>query len=165
MQLFDIAVVCGLLKYMSAKYVLEIGTFDGRTAVNLAKALPPSGLVTTVDLPPGPGSESSCGARLKFGDSTRIEQVLCDSGKLSAQDLGRKYDAVLIDGDHSARYVAQDTTLALSVLRATPDAFIVWDDVDYPHVLEGIRSAAALAGFSYWHVAGTRIAVAFPNRG
>lgn len=163
MRLFDIAVVSALLKRHRASALLEIGTFDGRTAVNLARSLSETGKVTTVDLPPDVTGRTP-GQRLTGSIACKVRQIYHDSATLTPKQLGETYDAVVIDGDHSAHYVQSDSRLAMAVLRPHPSSLIIWDDVDYPHVLNGIEAASREMGFDYWHVAGTRLAIAFPFR-
>jgi hypothetical protein len=48
----EMMVLAAVAKFTGAKNLLEIGTFDGNTALNLAANSPPEARVTTVDLPP-----------------------------------------------------------------------------------------------------------------
>ncbi len=49
--LFELSCILMAVRSVKARRVLEIGTFDGNTTLNLASNLPPGGEVTTIDLP------------------------------------------------------------------------------------------------------------------
>jgi hypothetical protein len=125
-----------------AKKVLEIGTYDGNTALNLAANLPDDGEVVTIDL----GVQEEPGLALKVEDrlqnvvdqqivgrqfkdtpeSSRILQVLGDSAKLNWSSLGGPFDLAFIDGCHAYDYVKSDTDNVLSVMR--PGGVVLWHD-------------------------------------
>ena len=48
----EVMALCAIEKFMGARNVVEIGTYDGNTTLNLAANLPEGGSVTTIDLPP-----------------------------------------------------------------------------------------------------------------
>ena len=48
----ELMILCAIERFLSARNVIEIGTYDGNTALNLAANLDSTGRVTTVDLPP-----------------------------------------------------------------------------------------------------------------
>src|SRR6185503_17725487 len=52
MELEELMVVLAIARFCHARRALEIGTFDGNTALNLALNLSASGQVVTIDLPP-----------------------------------------------------------------------------------------------------------------
>ncbi len=145
----ELATLCGLVRHLDAHRVLEIGTFDGGTTLNLAENLPDDGVVTTVDLPPDwrardsnhdPGNvpEPSMVGH-KFRATTvakRIRQVFGDSTRLDWRELGGPFDVIFIDGCHEYESVRQDTANALRVVR--PGGVILWHDYG---VIESVSRA------------------------
>jgi len=132
------------LRATSAERVLEIGTYDGNTSLNLAANVPETGVVVTVDLPL---DESNPEYALEIGDASqrnvtdrtivgqqfrdhqlnsRIRQVLADTGALDFETLGTSFDMAFIDGCHAYEYVKSDTENALKVVRA--GGLILWHD-------------------------------------
>ncbi len=169
MQLLEVSVLCLLVRNMNAKNVFEIGTFDGRTTINIARALPDGGKITTLDLSNSysdgnnTGDEGGTGYRFKRRtESDRIEQLFGDSIQFRPESVGKKYDMVIVDGDHTERYVMHDTELALSLLRAKENSMIVWHDVDYSSVYRALQHVEAVFCLFYWHIACTRLAISFP---
>jgi predicted O-methyltransferase YrrM len=169
--------LCAIARHLHARRILEIGTFDGNTALALAANLEDGGGVTTVDLPrdfdPARDrtalaieepinltSRDRVGAQFRNHPlASRVRQVFGDSATLDWKALGGPFDLVFIDGCHDAAYVDADTRHAMEVL-ATPGA-VVWHDYgqfrDVSTVVDRIaRETRALDVFA---IAGTRLAV------
>lgn len=146
--------------------VVEFGTFDGRTTVQLASNVGPGGRVTTIDCVTGP---------VDFGDATgfcvpttigahflgrpigaNIDVVTIDSQTADWSAYRGTADLVFVDADHSRDAVIRDSRAAAAMLR--PGGMIVWHDFLY---LDGVTEAlATLAGeLAIVHVAGTTLAV------
>lgn len=125
------------------KKCFEIGTFDGRTTLNIAANMAENGHVYTLDLPPqdvertaltiAHGDESfiqksESGARFKgsvYAD--RITQLWGDSATFDYAEYEGKMDLVFVDGSHSYEYVKKDTETALKLLK--PEGGIIfWHD-------------------------------------
>jgi hypothetical protein len=51
LDILELFTLCAITKLNCAKHILEIGTYDGNTALNLAENSPDDSLVTTIDLP------------------------------------------------------------------------------------------------------------------
>lgn len=128
---------------IGASRVLEVGTYDGNTALNMAANLPADGTLVTIDLPPegdDPDLAFNVDQKLRnvsgrhvvgreFRDrpeSCRIRQVLGDSAKLDWTTLGGPFDLAFIDGCHAYDYVKSDTANVLSVMR--PGGVVMWHD-------------------------------------
>jgi len=142
----------------------EIGTFNGGTTKLLAEALPATGRVTTMDLPPtafdatqSPVGVTSGGVGAAYRDSpavAKIEQLLEDSLSFDPTPHAGRYDLVLVDGGHEYEHGVADTRTALRLV--APGGVILWDDfVPYWHgLVRGIcqemagRGLARLAGSS-----------------
>jgi len=167
----ELLAVLSIARFTNARRVLEVGTFDGHTALNLAGNLAADGRVVTIDLPPegsprgpaGTALPTEFGARAYDGHpaAARIRQVLADSATLDWRALGGPFDLAIIDGDHSSRMVAGDTRGVLSVL--SPGGIVLWHDYEWRSVARVIDRAVAAGERIAW-IAGTRFAVGiFPD--
>ncbi|MFH1931658.1 MAG: class I SAM-dependent methyltransferase [Pseudomonadota bacterium] len=172
MTLFEVAIICLFSKLINAINVFEIGTFDGRTALNLACCLPQNGKVTTINLPKDHlgGNEKICsqgvGYRYKSRrEAERIEQLIGDSMTFEIDSFKNKYDIVIIDGDHTEKYVNNDTQLALKLLKKRKHSLIVWHDIDRPEIYKALNEIERTMDFKYHYIAHTRIGLAFPFAG
>jgi predicted O-methyltransferase YrrM len=176
--------LCALLaiaKDIDAKKILEIGTFDGNTSLNLA--VNTNAMVTTMDLAPEfdakaqknslayPEVDINVTNRTVLGRQfnahplkDRIRQVFGDSAKLDWGKLGGPFDLILIDGCHDYLYVKSDTNNALAHL--APGGVIVWHD--YGMVPDVCRVVDALENtindLKLYALEGTRFAVAVKGK-
>lgn len=174
LTLLELATLCGIVRLIGARRVLEIGTFDGGTALNLAANIPPDGSITTVDLPVDwsgdlaldvPDSAMNVTGRQTVGAKYRgtslesnIRQVYGDSAVLDWSTLGGPYDLVFIDGCHSYDYVTQDTANGLQCLR--PGGVMVWHDYG---IIADVSAAVdkSAQGLKAAAIRSTSLAVAF----
>lgn len=133
-----------IAKHIKARKVLEIGTYDGNTALVLAANVGAEGAVVTVDLPPEFTVEGQDSLAYSDGEfnltlrnqlgrqyqghnlAARIRQVYGDSGKLNWGVLGGPFDLVFIDGCHTEAYVRSDSENAMKHL--APEGVILWHD-------------------------------------
>jgi SAM-dependent methyltransferase len=172
--LFELSCILMAMRSVRAQRVLEIGTFNGNTTLNIAANLPIGGEVTTIDLPieapPEPAlaldqpSERNITDRAILGEQfkgrqcpAKIRQVLGDSAKLDFAALGKGFDLAFIDGCHAYNYVKSDTERVLSVMR--PGGIILWHD--YAMIESVSRAVDEFRGrfASLCALEGTRIAV------
>jgi hypothetical protein len=125
--------------------IVEIGTFDGRTTLNLAVNSPPKSPVFTLDLPakaktkfalrrrerefidkPISGERyRKCAAPWRDG-SAKIVQFLGDSATYDWSAHYGKAGLVFVDGAHSYEYARHDSEVAFRL--AAPRAMIIWHD-------------------------------------
>lgn len=138
----EVMALCAIEKFIGASNVLEIGTYDGNTTLNLASNLSGAGRVTTIDLPPDwdqqfvydvPDTHWNVSDRAKVGIQYRktpyegrIRQVLGDSAGVDWAVMNPPFDLIFIDGCHYSDYVRADTKNALQNLR--PGGIVVWHD-------------------------------------
>jgi predicted O-methyltransferase YrrM len=178
MELEEVAALVAVAKFVKARRIVEIGTFDGNTTLNLALNVGSDGRVVTIDLPPegdptagnaGPGTGYEGGKPAAFERrqfighpaGARIQQVYGDSARLDWGSLGGPFDLAFIDGDHSTKYVAIDTKNVLSVLK--PGGVIAWHDYEWRSVAAALDPAVEKGERLYW-IRGTRLAVGiFPS--
>ena len=121
--------------------IVEFGTFDGRTAHNLALNAPDA-TVITIDLPGAPDGSNvegreydryvsgACVATAPAAIRTRIQQIYSDSRDVDLRHLYGTVGLVFIDGGHSEEVCRHDTAEALRLVR--PGGIVAWDDYT-PH--------------------------------
>jgi predicted O-methyltransferase YrrM len=140
---FAAAVCCGLMRIQSEQGVkgpvAEIGSFEGRFFIALAKALGPGEVALGIDLFDWPNPEvidrfkANC-ARHGVPDDRRIVWK-ADSRSMKPEELlaklgGQRPRFVHVDGEHSRAALARDLELATAVL--APAGVIVLDDMLHP---------------------------------
>jgi hypothetical protein len=125
-SLTELLVIAALVRQRQPQVMLEIGTLDGRTALNLAANSAEHARVFTLDLPDQPGS----GARFTgTAFAAKITQLLGDSATFDYTALRNAVDFVFIDANHSDQNVTSDSLRALELLREGHGC-IVWHDYD-----------------------------------
>lgn len=146
-SLAEIASFCRFIETYQLNHVFEIGTFDGRTTYNLARAVGPSGRVITLNLPEEDYAKewihserkAKSGYRFHGTDvASRITEVFCDSRKFEPGAHEGQSSFIFIDGDHDAEPVASDSDLALRLLRPEGLSLMIWHDADFGTVQLGI---------------------------
>lgn len=139
----EIIVLSRLVQTLKPTALLEIGTFDGRTTLNLAANCSPSSQVYTLDLPRDLLSSTTLplvtgdavyiekevpGARFRGTEyASRIVQLMGDSASFDFSKLGTQMDFIFIDGSHAYEYVLRDSETARGLLREGR-GLIVWHD-------------------------------------
>jgi len=122
MTLWEISALCCLLAVMRPKKILEIGSFRGLTALNLALNAPQAE-VHTVDITNSWGSYYYA----ERPEVTNIHQHYGDTNTFDfAGEIGEGVDFCLIDGGHEYEQVRNDTIKVLPLL--TDDCALLWDD-------------------------------------
>jgi len=135
--------------------IFEIGTFDGRTTLNLALSAPPQCHIFTLDLPadhptkyrivdgerhmvrkPAPGSRYEKYRASHPRAIGRIHQLLGDSATFDYSPYENSCALVFIDGSHAYEYVKSDTEAALRIVRS--GGVIIWHDYG---IWEGVTKA------------------------
>jgi predicted O-methyltransferase YrrM len=170
---YELLVLCAIARFRAPATILEIGTFDGGTTLNLAANTSQDARVVTVDLPEGWDGEFSYDVPADLRNFTgsegprrrqyagtayeeRIRQVYGDSAQLDWTKLADHADLVFIDGNHYRDYVVKDTEGALSVL--APGGLIVWHDYSFmKDVADAVDSFQA--SLDIRAISGTRLAV------
>lgn len=146
-SLLELVVIASLVREQDPALSLEIGTFHGRTTLNIAMNQRPGTDVITLDLPaedlPRVDKaledsdkkyilKDSSGARFA-GRRTeaRIVQLYGDSSRYDFSQYAGRVDLVFVDGAHSYDFVLNDSRVALSCVR--PGGVVLWHDYDTPH--------------------------------
>ena len=146
-SLLELLIICSFAKEHAVKAAFEIGTFNGRTALNLSLNMPKDANVYTLDLPSDEvanaagvldrgdihyvrnHSPGELFARWADASGARITQLLGDSASFDYGPYRNAVDLVFIDGAHSYDYVKRDTESALSLLR-NGKGVVFWHDYD-----------------------------------
>lgn len=177
LEMEELAALVAIAKFQGSGTLLEIGTCDGGTALNLAANTPPEARVLTLDLGPEwngefaiktaagyqyPTDANLVGERFRGTPyEPKITQVFGDSAKLDWSTLPVPFDMVFIDGCHSYEYVVHDTQNALKYVR--PGGLIAWHDYGYVKGVSDVVDDAS-SRMKVCAIAGTRLAIGFvPN--
>jgi hypothetical protein len=116
--------------------ILDIGTYQGRSAARMAVNSPGS-TVYTVNIPPeeykeGGCLKTECLARDEIGSFYRnkqlanIQQIYANTKTWTVPDNINNLSLVYVDGCHDKKFVYGDTRLILDRIR--PGGFILWHD-------------------------------------
>lgn len=135
--------------------LFEIGTFDGRTALNVALNAPESCCVVTLDLPADtPTQHEVVGKERKYIDKagsggriakyvdrfpslkTRVRQQYGDSATFDYEPYVGDCSLVFVDGSHAYEYARCDSVTARRLVR--PGGVIIWHDYG---VWDGVTQA------------------------
>ena len=135
--------ICRIVRNVAPARIFEFGTFDGRTALNMAANAGKDAAVYTIDLPRAAIETASkpihrdevryadkavSGARYRGTDAEdRIEQLYGDSGSFDFSAYYGSIDLIFIDASHTFDYVVNDSLHALRMLRPSGGT-IIWHD-------------------------------------
>jgi predicted O-methyltransferase YrrM len=170
----ELLAIGGVVAFRRPKVLLEIGTFDGNTTLQLALNAPAEALVHTIDLPPGqsatrqPVSPSDVSfvhdaekERRKYLQSpvaAKVVQHLGDSTDFDFEAFtGRgPIDLAFVDGGHSYECVKSDTENVMRHL--APGGVVLWHDFTplWTGVFQYLNELAATRPLV--HIRGTSLA-------
>jgi len=155
--------------------IIEIGTFDGRTALNLAINAPRGVSIATLDLPahqrPALAIEQSerqyvdkpePGARLRDCDdvwreaASRVVQLRGDSATFDwSAHLGRA-GLVFVDGSHAYDYAKTDSETAMRLV--APGGIVLWHDYGvWPGVARALEELEGARHLGLINIRGTSL--------
>ena len=171
----ECAALVAITKFRDARKILEIGTFDGTTALNLAANTSSDAQIVTMDLPPDWSGSLSLPTPKEFQNVTdrkgvgrrfvntpyegKVRQVFGDSAKLDWSELPGPFDLVFIDACHHYNYVLSDTRNAMKCVR--PDGgLLIWHDYGYVKGVSDVVDETS-EKIKVQAIAGTRLAVGF----
>ncbi|HEX8186042.1 MAG TPA: class I SAM-dependent methyltransferase, partial [Blastocatellia bacterium] len=139
MTITEIASLCNLIAARCPKKILEIGSFQGLTTLNMAMNAP-AAEIHTLDLPEEfePGEtlfdNNDAGTISRRGfyyykdrpEARIIHQHYGDTATFDFSVIGAGVDLCLIDAAHSYDYVKNDTKKSLSLM--ADDSLLLWHD-------------------------------------
>ena len=139
---FELDVINRLVTFHDPGNLFEIGTFDGRTTLNLAAHSRPDARVYTLDLSPAGMERTALPLEVGIDCSstnlcpgcglpglTSSRRLFSCSAISAVYDLRRFYgriDFAFIDGSHAYDYVLQDLATAIRLMRES--GIILWHD-------------------------------------
>lgn len=139
----ELAVIAALVRQHAPRTIFEIGTFEGRTTLNMAINSAPETRILTLDLPKAQLDftklhittgdrvfidKPKSGERFEnFESPHKITQLYGDSATFDFSPYFGAIDLVFVDGSHAYDYVRSDTEIALKLLRDGHGA-ILWHD-------------------------------------
>ncbi len=150
---FELTVINTFIKLRKPSKILELGTFDGRTTLNMASNSSTNTKIWTLDLPktemektPLPlapldrqfiSKDRSGTLFLDTEAEKKITQLYGDTATFNFKQLNNSIDMVFVDASHSYEYLLNDSEMALKLLR-NKKGIILWHDY---HVWEGVTRA------------------------
>jgi len=154
--------------------ILEIGTFDGRTTINMAINAPSDCVIYTLDLPAGNDTafdvdaretqyieKAESGARFKNNEKYApyrggITQLLGDSGSFDFSAYYGACSLIFVDGSHTYDYAKSDTLQAMQMVK--PGGVILWHDYGiWEGVTEALDELEATHQWGLQHIRGTSL--------
>lgn len=145
---------------------LEIGTFDGNTALNVAVNLPPGSTVITIDLPEDATAKPTglkydeylvthaSRAQKRHLGQPNVRQVYQDSTEVDFTQF--RFSGAFIDGAHDYATVKSDTENVLRNIKRP--GFVLWHDYDVECDIGDVLHELAKKHPVRW-IAGTRLAL------
>jgi len=157
--------------------IIEIGTFDGRTTLNLAINAPAQYRVFTLDLPPdaapkfdlAPGERAyvekpRSGRRFLQAPpewaaaAGRITQLIGDSATYDWSPHAGRAGLVFVDGSHAHDYVTADSDTAFRLV--ANKGMVIWHDYGvWEGVTRALEEIEASRQLGLRHVRGTSLVV------
>jgi hypothetical protein len=154
----ELIVLVRIVRWLGPAACFEIGTFDGRTTLNIAANMSSDGMVATLDLPRAQidGTrfaverdernfidKDRSGSRFAgTAYAARIQQVYGDSASYDFAQFRNRFDFVFVDASHAKANVLSDAQTAVSLLRAdaggSARGFVLFHDYG---VWEGVTAA------------------------
>lgn len=174
----ELCKICLIVKYFQPKRILEMGTYNGMTTLQMALNAPKDAVVYTLDLPEDISTEGMELTELdihvaknlkdKFGTSTgsyfknrkdvNIVQLWGDSATFDYSVIGGKADVIFIDAAHDYANKKIDSENAFKLLEK--NGVIIWHDFTSPANPDVTRYILDLSKeYQLYHIRNTMLAV------
>lgn len=173
----ELAVINGLVKSVRPTRIFEIGTFDGRTALNLAYNSDDDCEIFTLDLPAtwngatqfalgnydrALAERKECGSRIATSNLTcknKIQQLYGDSAAFDFGPFHGTVDMVFIDAAHDYRNALNDSQTALKLIGKRKGVIFWHDYKNGCKVVDAIRTFQLQhPDLAIFHIEGTALA-------
>lgn len=141
-SLYELVTIAKLVRLQRPRTAFEIGTFNGRTAANIAANAAEDATVYTLDLPSAAVESTalplepherkfvrkeSSGSVLAAHPDLAVHQLYGDSATLDYDPYRNGVDLVFVDGSHTYEYAHNDSLRAMEMLR-DGKGLILWHD-------------------------------------
>jgi len=169
-QPIELLIISLLISTLKPKKIFEIGTFNGRTTINMALNQPKDGEVVTLDLPTNetklPLAETEekyiLGKDGRRQTHAQIKQIYGDSADYDFTDYIDRVDFMFVDGSHSYEYTINDSKVAYNLVRR--GGYILFHDYgnpSWPGVTEALNELyLGNSDFkSLQHIVGTSLCI------
>lgn len=113
----ELVILALVIRQMRPKRVVEFGTAEGRSALNIAYNLPPEGEVVTLDFAPNPGKNEVGFYYWDHPVKTRIKQVFSDVGLWDSAPYRASAELVLCDACDRQPGLTAEAAQAFTVLK------------------------------------------------
>jgi glycosyltransferase involved in cell wall biosynthesis len=173
----ELAIINGIILKENPKKIFEIGTFDGRTTLNMAYNSCDGCQIYTLDLPIEQRdhtkfeidtydrtliSKDISGERIIKSDlncKSKITRLFGDSATFDYTPFYKSIDLVFIDGAHDFNYAFNDSKTALKLIKKD-NGIILWHDYkDNVPVVTAIESFIKIhPNLKIYHIQGTNLA-------
>ncbi len=135
---WTVEILCALVSATKPQYLLETGTFEARTTLQLHYAAPAGNILITIE-----NDLQRCqGGVLACAGYPNIRHHNDDALNFLSTYTGPPFDFVFLDDDHNAEHVAHEIDLLYDPTRAvqlvSPGAFICVHDVFGPFGLGAV---------------------------
>jgi hypothetical protein len=150
----ELAVLTHVVNWLKPRRVIEFGTAEGRTAVNLAAYLPVDGEVVTIDIPPVPPADTLGNLHRDHPLKPRIKQLYGDLLRFDWSSYRNSAAVVFCDALDQYEGAKKETKIAFELVETGGTIF--WHDYGY---VEGVtRLLNELSrGLPVRHIEGTTL--------
>ena len=175
----ELCKICLIVKWLKPRRILEMGTYNGMTTLQMALNAPPDSKVYTVDLPPDFAATVQLGKidemiskhfcdrfNTKIGSyfqgrrDVHITQLWGETGTIDYSVLGGAVDVIFVDAAHDYANKRLDTEIAFRIV--SPQGAILWHnyaDICAPDVTRCLSEYAE--NKRIFHLRNTSLAVFF----
>ena len=173
----ELCKICLIVRFLRPRNILELGTYNGMTTLQMALNAPAETTVYTLDLPEDADTEyelteidrlvsahfkerfdTSTGSYFKGRDDVNVVQLWADTAKFDYTSIDGPLDLIFIDAAHDYENKRIDSENAFRLL--APGGVVMWhnyNDVVCPDVTKYLADIASER--SLFHLRNTMLAV------
>ena len=173
----ELCKICLIVKYFQPKIILEIGTYNGMTTLQMALNAPKNCVTYTIDLPENLADSLELSEldwhvaknlKEKFGTTTgsyfnnrsdlNIIQLLGDAATFNYEVINGKPDIIFIDAAHDYQNKKTDTERAFEMI--AEEGVIIWHDFTSPANPDVTKYLADISTqYKIYHLRNTMLAI------